>query len=78
MTTIEKFEVCTDCYMFAAGYTVEEIGYTPEIEPLTKLDYQVIVPDAEGDSNFSNYPCQGCNSHLAGNRLEVAAWDHTP
>jgi hypothetical protein len=79
MTTIsdiQKFSVCVDCYLTAAGYTPEELGHTPENEPLNKMDYQVIVPDSEGDPHFSNYPCPGCNSHLAGNRMEVSVWDH--
>jgi hypothetical protein len=76
MSVIEKFTVCTDCYMAAAGYTPEELGYTPESEPLTRIEFQVVVPDHDGDPHYGKYPCEGCGSRLEGNRLEVSAWNH--
>lgn len=73
--TVEKLEVCTDCYMAAAGYTAEETGYTPECEPLSLVDYEVVVPTQEGDAHYGKFPCEGCGTRLEGNRLEVSAWD---
>lgn len=76
MTRIEEFTVCVDCYMAAAGYTPEETGYTPDSEPLSRIDFQVIVPEHEGDPHYGKFPCEGCDSRLEGNRLTVKAWNH--
>ena len=75
--TITKFTVCTDCYMTAAGYSEEELGYTPESEPLSQIDFQVIVPDHDGDAHCGKHPCEGCGTRYHGSRLEIAAWNHT-
>lgn len=72
--TVEKLEVCTDCYMAAAGYGVED-GYTPDREPLSLVGYEVVVPTHEGDAHYGKFPCDGCGTRLEGNRLEVSAWD---
>lgn len=78
MTTRIQFDelmVCEDCYLAAAGYTAEELGYTPEVEPLSRVEqpFLSVVPhDEEKDEDFSASPCEGCGSTLAGARHSVA------
>jgi hypothetical protein len=62
--------VCSDCLMAAAGYTAEELGTVPEYTPLTRLADFIVVP-CDGEGHFSNYPCDGCESPLAGDRYSV-------
>jgi len=76
MTRIQEFTVCVDCYMTAAGYTPEDTGYTPDSEPLSRIDFQVIVPEHEGDPHYGKLPCEGCDSRLEGHRLTIKAWNH--
>lgn len=69
--------ICTDCYVVAAGLTLEQPA---EHEPLTLLENFVdIIPEVgDGSGHFSNYPCSGCGSPLAGQRYDVFvvyAWE---
>jgi hypothetical protein len=65
-------DVCYDCYMFSGGYDSHELGYAPEFLPLSKFDGLTVTPMLNETDTFSNYPCSGCDSPLAGGRFTVS------
>lgn len=69
--------VCVDCYVTGNGYEIE--GEQPATEPWHITDqglYEIVDDggdeDGEGEQTFSNQPCQGCGSTLAGSRHRFA------
>lgn len=79
--------VCTDCYAVHHSGEMPEPGtfdYTPW-SLLPGADVSDWTTDADDDPDgdestwsgwrdFSSRPCQGCGSHLAGNRARFAVW----
>jgi hypothetical protein len=55
--------VCVDCSHLANGTQDES-------EP-----YQLADGDSDRDLAFSGYPCELCDSHLAGARMHCVAWE---
>jgi hypothetical protein len=71
--TATDVEVCLDCHLAAAGYTAEETGSTPDAEPWGLFADEAGQPIAGEEAGFGSWPCQGCGSHLAGDRF-TATW----
>lgn len=79
-----SIEVCEDCY-FAHHYGVRVINgayYSGDsfiaayCKPLSRCDGLELADntDAEtgfGLTTFSGWPCEGCDSHLAGKRFQL-------
>jgi hypothetical protein len=72
--TATAVEVCLDCLLAAAGYDEHETGSTPTVEPWGLWADEPGHAYAEGtEEGFSSRPCEGCGSHLAGDRF-AATW----
>lgn len=69
--------ICSDCHFMSANGWGEEVGREmPDPAPLSNLPRGAVVSaDVNKDGNygehFSNSPCQGCGSTLAGGRVDV-------
>ena len=64
----ETYEVCSDCYFAAAGYSEHELGQPFDREPLSQIPGPVTPGDEIG---FGHSACEGCGSTLAGDRFTV-------
>lgn len=77
---IGEFAICTDCFMWCHGYSPEEntAERVAEIERGFRLN-QVVSTDPyseNGEPHFSWSPCEVCESHLGGDRYDVALFIH--
>lgn len=69
-----EVDICDDCLFAAESFTDEELGHTPQVQPLrfifaegrTAADTSVVANSDE--AFFSWSPCEGCGSALGGNR----------
>jgi hypothetical protein len=72
--TAVAVEVCVDCHLVAAGYSADEMGTAPEVEPWGLFADEPGHAYAEGtEEGFGTWPCQACGSTLAGDRF-AATW----
>jgi hypothetical protein len=63
--------VCTTCHLAAAGYSSEEMGYEPTVEPWALWDGEPGTAIAEGQEGyFSSSSCDGCGDTFAGDRFD--------
>ena len=65
-------DACFTCNMFAAGYDAQELGYTPDHAPLSKISHDMRVVNMDGEGFFSASPCHTCEDTLAGDRFTIA------
>ena len=74
---------CETCYLTHHGYSLDELGETPDETPLGLLEVGTVVTDGlvadererrEQVREFDTAPCDGCASRLAGTRHALTFW----
>ena len=68
--------ICIDCLFYLAN-GVEDNATLQAAKNMANLwgnAYLTINCPEECDGHFSSHPCDGCGSHLAGDRHPAVAW----
>lgn len=63
-----QLTVCAICHLAYHGYESHELGRTSEFQPWGLVSPFIASDASDGESHFSNSPCDACGSDLAGYR----------
>lgn len=69
------FNVCQTCFLVTAGYSLHELGQTPDREPLNLIPESGHLVCGDDEPWFSWASCEGCGEPLGGDRYVIIAFD---